>query len=188
MSSPMSTSITSGDVSPTSEVLPCHFHLSGHCKFGYHCKFLHIPTSCDSISCSSPACSLRHPKPCKFFHNGFCRFGANCSYSHSPPNITTPSDILTKEITLLRDEVAGLKSQVALLSSCLEASNNTVKANALQCDICNYVASSHTVLKRHISMKHKLEVLRDSLSVSPDLLIEESSSLCVEPSPPQFFF
>ena len=102
---------------------------------------------------------------------GHCRFGINCSYSHSSPN-PTPSDTFTRELSVLRGEVDDLKSLVASLSNSLsmallhstpdETSINTINTKPFQCEQCDYAATSSTVLKRHNSMKHKPEVLRES--------------------------
>ncbi len=43
----------------------------------------------------------------------------------------------------------------------VEVSNTYFTTKPLKCDQCDNIATSATVLKRHITMKHKPEVLRD---------------------------
>ena len=148
----------------------CKHFQTGFCKFGERCCKKHVKETCKAEGCKK-TCSLRHPKPCKYFAlNKFCKFGEACCYQHS----TDPAD------SCLREQVRSLQATVDSLSESLKALENQIVKlkNANKCDLCDYTATSSTVLKTHVSKKHKKssqstpegersdENLSDSLHVS----------------------
>ena len=119
---------------------------------------------------------MRHPKPCKFFaFYGRCKFSEYCSFTHS----TNDLDV-QKEIEILKLEISELKKQnVELRETILKIDkqeidkkksaeepkqNETHRSKDFKCDECNYLASTKTVLKRHVTMKHKPESKRQPTS------------------------
>ena len=110
---------------------------------------------------------MRHPKPCKFFaYYGRCKFAEFCSFTHN----TTYTSNVEKEIDNLKQEIKELKKQNIELkemilkidekeNASMEKSTEETKESEtpaskdFKCDKCNYLASSKTVLKRHMTMK-----------------------------------
>ena len=109
---------------PLSPTPPCKFFMTGHCKFGVSCHFIHTALTCSSLQCSISDCSLWHPHPCKFFNlPGSCRFGNSCSYWHIVTSDYISGDIVTNlkaEVSVLHDSVNILHEQVTIIQSLLE--------------------------------------------------------------------
>ena len=101
--------------------------------------------------------------------SGRCKFGLDCSYFHLSLNTHIAFD---KDIGELKSEIARLEEKVLELDnfiSTLKEQEKTVKvAEFNKCDICDYIASSKAVLKRHKTMKHKKKETTDA-PVQPTL-------------------
>ena len=163
----------------------CKFHQFGYCKFGSECKKLHTMDTCPTFQCQVEDCSLRHPRLCKFFTEfGRCKFGNGCFYFHlSTTNASNSEDekirALMKEIETLKKKIKEMEIllfRVQKMEKEIEYLRNNLtirvdeKDQGFKCDICEYEASSLTVLKRHKTMKHKQQ----------SAIIEENTS---PPSP-----
>ena len=166
-------------------VEPCKFHLYGHCKFGSSCRHLHTQHTCTNTRCNKSSCTSRHPRPCIYFtRSGHCKFGTACSYLHVTNAMDSEVEKMKKDleqtVSLLKakeNEIKMLEERVGKLESQLNkpscaSSENQVRPNAqlnmhkeithtqpIKCEFwtCDYEASSSTVLKRHITMKHKID-------------------------------
>ena len=89
----------------------CLHHKFGHCKYGAHCRNLHIEETCSDYPCNNESCSKRHPKPCRYFSMyNFCKFYDGCSFLHRGGNFE--SEAMKKEIETLREEIKNLKAVV----------------------------------------------------------------------------
>ena len=124
----------------------CKHFQTGFCKFRDQCRQRHEAGVCKSLNCSTKTCKMRHPKMCKFFAlNQFCKFGENCCYRHntSAPHDATQLSALLKKVEEMDQTIKSLQSEVLALKS------------STKCDQCNFVATSSTTLKTHITKKHK---------------------------------
>ena len=164
----------------------CKFHQNGHCKFGNICRHYHTQHTCATIQCPRTECSSRHPRPCLYFlRSGYCKFGATCSYAHSNP--VKPVSKHDKEILELKEKlekvILNLKENEIELN-CLKEKVSIMEERSIspsrniKCEICPYEASSKTVLKCHITRKHKHEIMRssshnESYELSPEVFQEE---------------
>ena len=93
----------------------CRYHLSGHCKYGVHCRHRHMTETCENFPCNDDVCNKRHPKPCKYFVvNNFCKFHESCSYLHKNASNTNFEE-LDKEMKVLKGEIESLKNQIVEL-------------------------------------------------------------------------
>jgi hypothetical protein len=128
--------------------------------------------------------------------SGFCKFGSSCSYRHEALKENTDVKSLESEIIKLKETLSALiaalqnkENEIKIHEqriTCLESNSKT-----FQCTQCDYVTSTSTALKTHITKKHKPESLRDlsyhhELEVSltsPEREEEYSSSLTLSPSP-----
>ena len=127
----------------------CKHFQTGFCKFWDQCRRRHEAGVCKSLNCSSKTCKMRHPKMCKFFaQNQFCKFGENCCYRHntSAPQEATQLSALLKKVEEMDQTIKLLQSEVLALKS------------STNCDQCNFIATSNTTLKTHITKKHKLSL------------------------------
>ena len=124
----------------------CKHFQTGFCKFRDQCRRRHETAVCKSVICPSKTCKIRHPKMCKFFaQNQFCKFGENCCYRHttSTPQDDTQLSSLLKKVEEMDQTIKSLQSEVLALKS------------STKCDQCDFVATSSTTLKTHITKKHK---------------------------------
>ena len=137
--------LVQSDTSPV-----CKHFQTGFCKFADKCKRRHEKEMCPLTQCSSKTCRKRHPKLCKFFSlRGFCKFGDLCCYKHlNAESQKTPH--LISEMTALQTKVDEMEQLIKTLQSEIVALKNINK-----CEVCDYVASSSTTLKAHISKNHK---------------------------------
>ena len=125
----------------------CKHFQTGFCKFAEKCKRRHEKEICQVTHCSSKTCKKRHPKICKFFTlNQFCKFGDLCCYKHS----TAESHNIPHLFTALQTKVDEMEQLIKSLQNEILVLKNTNK-----CEVCDYVATSSTNLKTHISKKHK---------------------------------
>ena len=166
----------------------CQFNQKGFCKFGDSCRKRHVKEICSNQNCNSTSCNLRHPRNCKFFTLfGYCKFSEDCAFKHTLTKshsefktLKEQLETLTNTITEMNQVMDHIKNELEIFKSerKLEGELQTTQEKLLQehiCDICSYKARSATVLKSHITRKHKKEVLRDNdadisihLSVSDD--------------------
>ena len=134
--------LVQSDTSPV-----CKHFQTGFCKFADKCKRRHEKEMCPLTQCSSKTCRKRHPKLCKFFSlRGFCKFGDLCCYKH----LNAESQKTPHLISALQTKVDEMEQLIKTLQSEIVALKNINK-----CEVCDYVASSSTTLKAHISKKHK---------------------------------
>ena len=147
------------------DVQLCKHFQTGHCKFGGSCKKRHDPENCSKAYCLDKTCFKRHPKQCRFFsQSGFCKFGDSCSYKHT----TSPSfGHFHLQIQALEVRIEDMCKAIYVLEKEILELKNINK-----CEICDYKASSSTILKTHISKKHKdqlqLPILESERATSPD--------------------
>ena len=109
----------------------CLHHQHGYCKYGVHCRNLHIKETCDSFPCSKTTCSKRHPKVCRFFSiSGSCKFNDSCSYLHKHGHSEKTKELekelenLKEEIKILTKEVDNLKEVISSLSKASSPPNS----------------------------------------------------------------
>lgn len=160
----------------------CKFHHFGHCKFGKQCTKQHMDRTCPIFKCQVEDCELRHPRLCRFFTQfGRCRFGNQCSYFHPVENKSDEEiKALKMEVETLIAKISEMENLVLRLNH-LENEIETLRkplhspesilrrskpSDDFPCEQCDYRASSKTVLKRHVTMKHK-ETSKPSLSLPP---------------------
>ena len=138
----------------------CKYFQCGFCKFGESCRKQHIKEICQTQSCTLSSCIKRHPKVCKYFSvQKGCKFGELCSYKHIPnSNQNEVVELKEKMVTLER----SLQLMTAKISELTEEVTNIKRGNPQKsrekphtCSHCSYTASTSTVLKRHVAMKHK---------------------------------
>ena len=171
----------------------CVHYQGGYCKWGDHCRKYHVNTICPNLLlCQNTKCTLRHPRVCKYFAiDNFCKFGDMCCYQH----VKHKEGCHLEEANILRDSVKALQltiekisQKVMLLEEELVKIKDNTHENKIKCELCDYEASSKSVLKRHTTMKHKeeqnIEVLRNE-SCDQSLNISHSSrSRSLSPSSP----
>ena len=165
----------------------CKFNQYGFCKFGTHCRKHHIMDICPIYQCMDKVCTLRHPRACRFFFQfGRCKFGDLCAYLHNSSNKT-----LEDEIKVLKSEVESIKARNSEIESLLyrmslmETEINTIREVCAKiskeppenfvCEHCDYKASSSSVLKRHITIKHKKNSTQTSCNSESSTAISRSS-------------
>ena len=191
----------------------CKFNQTGFCKFGENCTNMHVNKLCNTLNCNKHICNNRHPKQCKYFLvSGKCRFNNDCAFAHKKSGTNIKVEELEMEVIQLKLEVESLKSNVLrgeneLLRKSLEELKVIVVSNSqiieslqnkskvcedqFKCEICGYKASSTTILKSHMTKKHKHETLREdhhelSCSMSPvneqrSEAYKDSTELVIEP-------
>ena len=185
----------------------CKPFQSGYCKFGERCRKLHINVICENLQCDKVSCENRHPKSCRYFSTfNTCKFGVHCAFFHNKSETIMKIEKTKKEITVLKSEIEHLQSSIVqsenqVLRDEIEELKSTISCNAKHikvlyekiteisqkiceasnvCELCEYQASSSTVLKAHITRKHKYdqkgsEQLGDT---SFDISLEVSHLLC----------
>ena len=145
----------------------CRHFQTGFCKFGELCRKHHVKVICNKENCDSKDCNERHPKICRYFNsNQACKFGITCSYLHV--TLKEKGDIfqLTSKVNQLESLIKSMSQKIDKLTIELEVvkSNKEINTNdissekEIKCDLCEYTASTSTVLKRHVTMKHKKNV------------------------------
>ena len=134
--------LAQSDASPV-----CKHFQTGFCKFADKCKRRHEKEICQITHCSSKTCRKRHPKLCKFFSlNHFCKFGDLCCYKH----LIAESQSTPHLLTVLQAKVDEMEKMIKSLQSEIVALKDINK-----CEVCDYMATSSTSLKAHISKKHR---------------------------------
>ena len=160
------------------EAQVCKHFQTGFCKFRSTCRKHHIEEICPNPDCKSKACKKRHPKPCKFYKSHKdCKFGDLCSYSHIISTEHYDNNILLEKVNTMEISFKIMSEKLKILEEQANANNSdqmemTIKSMSerikileekvnsnfneeFPCEVCEYKASSTTVLKRHISTKHK---------------------------------
>ena len=147
----------------------CKHYQTGFCKFGVHCRKQHVIEMCTEEHCDKRICVKRHPNMCKYFSlNHFCKFGEMCCYKHITFKNSSETFNLEIKIGELETCIKNMSAQISNLEKNIEALQKMSAPKVdFNCDECGYLASSETVLKRHITIKHlstnQPENLRDSV-------------------------
>ena len=147
----------------------CKHYQTGFCKFGVHCRKHHVIEMCNEEHCDKRTCERRHPNLCKYFSlNHFCKFGEMCSYKHVTSKNSSDTAHLEIKIGELETCIKNMSAQINNLEKIIEDLQKISAPKVdFNCDECGYLASSETVLKRHITIKHLRtnppEILRDSV-------------------------
>ena len=121
---------------------------------------------CTKENCKGKNCSERHPKVCRYFNsNEACKFGATCSYLHvinkekgDICQLTSKVHELESMIKSMSQQIEDLTIELEVVKTKKEINSNDISTEQKRCDLCEYTASSSTVLKRHVTMKHKKDV------------------------------
>jgi hypothetical protein len=58
----------------------CRFFLTGSCRFGAACNFVH-PAGGQGAGSGAPP-PMQSKTPCMYFRQGMCQFGTSCKFSH----------------------------------------------------------------------------------------------------------
>ena len=125
-------------------------------------------------NCKSKACSKRHPKVCKFFTQyTSCRYNEKCGYSHTVTTeiselaaLLVKVDNLESNLKVMSDKVVALEEKIQNIDS--ESKSSTSKT--FKCDQCDYKASKNSIMKRHVTSKHKsvISALEQERSIALD--------------------
>ena len=140
--------------------LVCKYYQCGFCKFGDKCRKHHIKEICLIKNCTLKTCMKRHPKAWKYFvTQKSCKFGESCSYKHEVHNNLYEISELKEKIVALEGSVEVLHEKLSDLTKGVANIKKDIpnKENVIlhKCSHCEYTASSSTVLKCHISTKHR---------------------------------
>ena len=139
----------------------CKYFQSGYCKFRDCCRKQHVKEICRTTTCNITLCTKRHPKPCKYFSaHQVCKFGVDCSYKHVPTSNNREISELAAKIVLLEATIESFKATINDLTRKMEVMKEQKHEGdtsdiALKCTHCDYTARTSTVLKRHMTIKHK---------------------------------
>ena len=161
------------------EPVVCKYFQSGFCKFQEYCRKQHVKELCETDKCTSKVCIKRHPKVCKYFktHNA-CKFNDLCAYQHIITTETSPMEELVNKINNLENIVNVMSKQIDVLTNLedtVKAMSDTIQVlevkiqsihnesnistnKSFKCDHCDYIASKNSVLKRHVTSKHKPKI------------------------------
>ena len=134
----------------------------------------HVEELCEIANCKSKACSKRHPKVCKFFTQyNRCRYNEKCAYSHTATKekgelaaLLVKVDNLENNLKFMSEKVVALEEKIQNIDS--ESKSSTSKT--FKCDQCDYKASKNSILKRHVTSKHKsvISALEQERSIALD--------------------
>ena len=138
----------------------CRHFQCGYCKFGETCRKYHMKEICPTEGCTNKSCLKRHPKMCKFFIiQQRCKFGEKCSYKHVKAIHKNYNSELINKIVFLEGSIEMMKGEIAVLSEEIDKikKNTHVESKEIvwRCEHCEYTGRSSSVLKRHITMKHR---------------------------------
>ena len=170
----------------------CKHFQCGFCKFGESCQKQHIKEICLVQSCTSKSCIKRHPKNCKYFSiQQSCKFGDHCAYKHNFNSDKSKNKIIALEaaVEFMKAQICDLTEEVKNIKS----KKHKVRSDlSLKCEICDYKASTKSVLKRHTTTKHKKNIpppeneRHRDLETSLPLLVplEEREEVDYSPPPP----
>jgi hypothetical protein len=154
--------------------LVCKHFQTGYCKFGDKCRKKHMKEICKSADCNSKSCVYRHPRVCKFFSMlRCCKFGENCAYKHEVSQEESSIQNLVSQVKQLVSTIKEMSEKINYLEELCEVKGEPVPVS-FKCNQCNYECASSTVLKSHMTKKHKCETLRsagpedDSRHLSPE--------------------
>ena len=106
---------------------------------------------------------------CKYFSlNHFCKFGELCCYKHITSKNNSETVNFEIKIGELETCIKNMSAQISYLEKNIEALQEMSAPKVdFNCEECGYLASSETVLKRHMTIKHlstnQPENLRDSV-------------------------
>ena len=164
----------------------CRHFQTGFCKFGEFCRKHHVKVICSKEKCNGKDCNERHPKTCKYFNsNQVCKFGKTCSYLHV--TLKEKGDIfqLTRKVNQLESLIKSMSQQIdkliielKVVKSKKEINTNDISSEKeIKCDLCEYTASTNTVLQRHVTIKHKKDV--QSVKVPLQFKCELCDTICI---------
>ena len=92
---------------------------------------------------------------CKY-NNTYCRFGDKCCYEHITSITQNYTHELEDKVPYLLEIIQTMSSQVIWLEKKMCSINYSILVKSVfKCEECNYNASTETVLKGHITSKHK---------------------------------
>ena len=167
----------------------CSHFKTGFCKFGEFCRKHHVKVICSKEKCNGKDCTERHPKTCKYFKtNQVCKFGMSCSYLHVTLKEGGEIFQLTSKVNDLESLINSMSQKIDNLTKELEVVKTKKETNAnemsseqtIKCDLCEYTASTSTVLKRHVTINHKKNaqlVVKTPCNTTPALEQERSIAL-----------
>ena len=115
---------------------------------------------------------------CKY-NNTNCRFGEKCCYKHITSNTQNDTHELEAQVHHLEEIIRTMSSQIISFEKEMCSINKSMLVKSVfKCEECNYNASTETVLKRHVTSKHKHlyktpeksreSILNDSLKFAKD--------------------
>jgi hypothetical protein len=89
----------------------------------------------------------------------------SCSYLHVTSNENDTISQLTSKVSHLESLIKSMSEQIdsltielGVVKSKKEINSKDISTEQNKCDLCEYTASSSTVLKCHVTMKHKKDV------------------------------
>ena len=107
----------------------CRYFKFGFCKFGDHCRNLHVEEKCDDKQCDISNCDKRHPRPCTFYrYYGRCKYSDYCKYEH----IQAGANILTNKF---ESEINRLENVVNEKVSIIRKLGNEIETNIERLDV-----------------------------------------------------
>ena len=107
----------------------CRYFKFGFCKFGDHCRNLHVEEKCDDKQCEISNCDKRHPRPCTFYrYYGRCKYSDYCKYEH----IQAGANILTNKF---ESEINRLENVVNEKDSIIRKLRNKIETNIERLDV-----------------------------------------------------
>jgi hypothetical protein len=126
----------------------------------------HVKKICTKENFKGKNCSGRHSKVCRYFNiNEACKFSATCSYLHvinkekgDICQLTSIVHELKSMIKIMSQQIEHLTFELEVVKSKKEINSNNISSEKVKCDLCEYTASSSTVLKRQVTMKHNKDV------------------------------
>ena len=140
----------------------CKHFQTGYCKFGDHCRKHHETDNCQTKNCTSKACTKRHQKICKYFTRyNVCKFGEKCFYKHTLSQEKSDVIELQNKVKDLEDTLKVMSKTIKVLEEnikILSTESKTFTSKPFKCDQCDYKAINNSVLKRHITSKHKPKI------------------------------
>ena len=110
------------------------------------------------------------------YNNAHCRFGKKCCYKHVTYNTQNDTIDLVAKINHLEECIKSMSNQIDSLKSEIDTiKKSSTSAPGFKCDECGYNASSKTVLKCHVTTKHKHTI--NNPEKSRELSLDDSLKL-----------
>ena len=156
----------------------CKHFQTGYCKFGAHCRKVHVIENCKTVDCDRKTCRKRHPKSCKFFtlHQS-CKFGNMCCYKHITGE--TKSDLLSKQVNSLQATVDKLQSVVKDLEAKIMRFQSLTRPDSLlsspEKERCT---EAHDSLEVSLVLQDREELSVYSVPSSPLSPLKKNPTIC----------